>query len=123
MTLVYQQAPGATQKSNRMLLSTTSAIEVVDLSSIIYLQAFDSSCRVYFTNRPPMLSLSPMRDLVQKLDPRLFFQCHKSYAVNLKHLQRYLRDGDLVLSGDVLLPLARRRKVEFITRLEQFYEG
>lgn len=110
------------QSSNKIILSTPRAMEVIDLATITHLEAFDSSTRVFFTNRPSMLSLLPLRSLVAKLDKQSFFQCHKSYAINFKHLLRYVKNGDLVITGDISIPLARRRKGSFVTQLQDYYE-
>jgi hypothetical protein len=48
------------------------------------------------------LSNLSLSDLAERLDPRVFFRCHRSHIVNLKHVSEIERDGDslyLVFGG------------------------
>jgi hypothetical protein len=40
------------------------------------------------------LSNLSLSDLAERLDPRVFFRCHRSHIVNLKHVGEIERDGD-----------------------------
>jgi two-component system LytT family response regulator len=57
-----------------------------------------------------------LKEYDEMLSNKGFFRCHKSYLVNLKHIQKLASgEGDqILLPNGILLPLASRRKEQFL---------
>lgn len=54
--------------------------------------------------------------------PEDFVRCHKGYIVNLKHIYAVRKDGVSILERpEVLIPISRPKRAEFMERLMQHY--
>lgn len=46
-----------------------------------------------------------------------FYSTHKSHLVNQKRITRYLKEGTIVMSDGAEVPVARRKKEEFVEQV------
>lgn len=121
MTISFEHPYSAAATPMRtLLLPTSRTLEVVKSSSILYVQTFANDVVTHHTDGQRLFVPLTLRDMMLKLGHLPFFQCHKSYAVNLQHVLRY--QGDIVLTSNDSIPLARRRKRDFIQRLADYHE-
>ena len=109
-------------QSNKLLLSTFQTIEIVDMSSVVHIAAYENYCKIYTENGEQYLSTSSFGSTMLKLTGSSFFHCHKSYAVSLRHIKRVHKSGDIELTTGAKVPLARRRKELFYNRLSEWCE-
>ncbi len=63
----------------------------VDVTEVIYFHA-DEKYTVVRTNNAEHLIRTPIQELVEQLDPDLFWQVHRSTVINLAHLAGTRRD-------------------------------
>ena len=64
----------------------------------------------HYLNRQTFSWRENLTDLIKRLTPGMFVQCHKSYIVNLDHIQELRWADDLiVLENGEELPISRRR--------------
>jgi two-component system LytT family response regulator len=66
------------------------------------------------------LSAYPLKHFVEKLD-HPFIQIHRSWMVNLDLVKSYDkgRGGNILMINDLSIPIAFRRKADFITKFKE----
>jgi len=53
-------------------------------------------------------------DFTKILENCGFFLAHRSYLINLSKIKQYQKNGTIILDNNMAIPLARRRKEEFL---------
>ena len=79
---------------------------------ILYLMA-DRSCSKIFTRKLEYRSEEPLSWWQKQLDERMFFQCHRSYIVNLGEITS-IEKNCLVLSTGEKVEISRRKYTDFM---------
>ena len=97
-------------------LPTSEGFSMVNISDITYLQAESNYTWVYLQSGQKHLVSRTLKDFVGMLDFPQYFRPHKSYLVNLNHLDKYVRGqgGYLVLKNGTHVPVARAQKPELM---------
>ncbi|HIQ88177.1 MAG TPA: response regulator transcription factor [Candidatus Scatomorpha gallistercoris] len=95
---------------------------VVHTKYILYLEVYGHSVFANLldgTSLPCQITLSKAEEQLTRIG---FFRCHKSYIINLRHVERI--DSDIVtLSGGKAVPLSRHRRKTFLSAFARFREG
>ena len=81
----------------------------IKLSSILYMESVGRKMYVY-TNERVCVTNMTMNDIMEKI-PSYFFQCHRSYVVNLDRVSTMMTDELTMLNGQSI-PIARSRQKE-----------
>ncbi|MES2690514.1 MAG: LytTR family DNA-binding domain-containing protein [Bacteroidota bacterium] len=86
---------------------------------IIRLEASRSYTEFYMDNGTKHIASKSMKDFEQKLDPHLFFRCHKSHIVNLEKVQKFINhDGFYALMSNGSMPdVSKAVKDDFLQQL------
>ena len=101
-------------QDTKISISTSHTIELVNVSDILYLEGKENYCRIYLRNELSFLANQSLGKMYEALRPYNFFQCHKSYAINMEQVIRYWRIGKAELKCGAKVPVARRRRDGFI---------
>jgi two-component system LytT family response regulator len=56
------------------------------------------------------------------LEPFGFFKPHKSHLINSRFIVKYFKEGTIVLKDGSTVPLAKRKKHEFIQYINSKFE-
>jgi two-component system, LytTR family, response regulator len=112
----------ATQKlTGKIVLNSRDSIVFLEASEIIRLESEGGSRTIfYLKNNREMLLPKSIGDFESQLEGFGFFRCHRAHIINLKEMTEYFPDksGGLVLMSDgKAIPVAARRKEEFIEML------
>jgi len=107
----------ATTSFQRLLIPTFQTLELVDVNDIISIKAFENYSRIYLTNNRVYTSTQSFGKYVALLEHHNFFQCHKSHVVNFDQIVRYYKNGEIEMVEGIKIPVARRRKEEFLENL------
>lgn len=78
-------------------------------SDILYLRSMQNYVIIHLLNRKPLMILQPLKETVALL-PSFFVQTHRSYVVNIQHVQQ-LSETHLTI-GQQSIPVSRTRKKE-----------
>ena len=107
----------------RLAVNRSDKTVLLDLHRIYYFQAEGDYTRVVAQGGSYLASYS-LRSLAERLDPKEFFRCHRSFIVNLSHVSEIIplpsNTYGLRLADDrkTVLPLSRRQTKELRKRLE-----
>ena len=106
------------QKSerNKIALSNSDGLVMVDVDNIMHIEADRSYCYVYEAGQNKMMISKPMIEIEKMLPQGLFFRSHASHIINVNHLRRYsYEDGGIAILNDgTQVPVSRRKKQEFL---------
>ncbi len=93
-------------------------LDKVLFEEIYYLEA-DGRYTQIITSTRKYLIRRPLQELIQRLPSGLFVQTHRSYVLNLSLVSSVDSQESVVYLGEVHVPLSRRNKDEFLSKLEQ----
>lgn len=103
-------------------LPTANGFAIVPIETIVFLKGEGVYTDIITTNNRYTAAklLHEYEDLLINAG---FLRVHKSYIVNISHIQQYIRDrdsgGQLRMSNNTLIDVARRRREEVIAKLER----
>ncbi|MAE84670.1 MAG: hypothetical protein CMB80_18165 [Flammeovirgaceae bacterium] len=99
-------------QSGRISISSAEEIHMVEPSSIAYVEA-DRNCSIFHLDGArKIMATKPLSDFEKVLEPHRFLRVHKSFLVNLDHIEVYKkgRGGQLILRSGQIVDVARNKK-------------
>lgn len=98
-------------------IPTMDGLEYFHVDDIILCEGLQKLTRIITINRTNIISSYHIGKFIHLLQPMGFFSPHKSYLINLAHLKRYCKDGMVFLTNKHKVPVARRRRADFIKQI------
>jgi len=112
--LLNQIETGA-ESSILVSLPTGKEFKVINANEIIYCQADINYTNIFTTDGAKILVTKTLGKVETILDYPFFYRCHKSYLVNLNHIDIYSKtDGYIKMKNKETIYLAGRRIEDFI---------
>lgn len=108
------------QKSlSKVSLPTSEGYTMLCSSNIVHLVADRSYSYVHLSSAEKLLLSKSLKEIEALLPSASFFRLHASHLVNLNHVEKYVKDdgGYVLMSDGKQVPIARRRKAEFLELL------
>ncbi len=104
---------------NRIILTTMEGYYPVKIEEIIYCKADDSYTHFFLPDGKHHIVSKQLKEYEDLLEHHNFFRIHKSFLINLNHIEKILKaDGtSVVMSNKDELPVSLRKKDEFIFKL------
>ncbi len=59
----------------------------IELDKVEYAESFDDYVKIYFTDKPPVMTLMSLKKIQEKLPSEKFFRVHRSYVVSLSKIK------------------------------------
>ena len=105
-----------TKVLNKIALSTMQGLIFVTLDDVIRIEAESSYCNFILKDKKKILLSKTLADVEEIIQSPEFFRAHKSYIINLKYVEKYIRGdgGEIVMSDGVSIALSRSKKAEFL---------
>lgn len=107
--------------SNRKIsLPTNDGIDIFKVDEIIRVEADRAYCNVCLVGGVRKMISKALKE-IQVVLPSQFYRVHSSHLINLNKLDKYTKDdgGYAMLCDGSKVPIARRRKVEFLDLIQQ----
>ena len=107
----------------RILLHTQEGISIIPKQNIVRLES-DGNYTIIFTNTGQKhLSSNNLKYYEDILPEPLFFRVHQSHIVNIDFIIKILKEdgGYVVIDNNKKIPIARRRKDEFLELLKSSF--
>lgn len=103
--------------NQKISIPTQTGFELVDTNEILYCQADDNYTHFFLENNEKKLVSKTLGFFEKQLDKLGFFRIHKSYLINLNHIQSYHKGkgGSVVLNNGKSLPVASSKKAIFLS--------
>ena len=78
--------PHPTAASGRLMLKHREGLSFLDIPSILLIQREERASVLYLSDGSRYVTSDSLGELEQRLPQEMFFRCHKSYIVNLNHI-------------------------------------
>ncbi|WP_165499021.1 LytTR family DNA-binding domain-containing protein [Gramella sp. KN1008] len=101
--------------SDRIFVRYKDKMVKIALSDIKFIEADRNYCRV-FTNDKQYLLVTTLKDVSKKLPYRMFLRIHRSYIVNLSHIDE-IGTNHVMISGRTL-PLSKTMRNDLLRHLQ-----
>jgi two-component system LytT family response regulator len=98
-----------------LTLASVDGVRFIKMKDIMRLEANGRYTKFYLTNKEVIVSSRTLGDFEETLSANEFFRIHETHIINLLYIDRFHKGNNYVLLTDKTeLPLARRRKEEFL---------
>ncbi|HPR32883.1 MAG TPA: LytTR family DNA-binding domain-containing protein [Prolixibacteraceae bacterium] len=107
-------------QSRKIVLKTAEAINIVDISDIMYCKSDSNYTTFFFRNGDKVMISRGMKEYEELLSDYGFFRPHHSYLVNIQYISKLDKSdgGFLILKEGSEIPVSSRRKKNLIQILE-----
>ena len=104
------------RQKKKIVLKTMENIYLVSLQDIMYLESDRSYTTFHTLNHDRIVISKPLKDFDELLCDDGFYRVHKSYLINMMHIQRFEKQegGNIVLTNDHKIPVASRKREELL---------
>lgn len=108
-----------TNRDNQMIVVPSGEkYEVVNVDQIMYFEGTEKYTYIHAVDGRKILSSQYIGKYKNMLAEQDFFISHKSYMVNIKFIRALSKEDEIILLDGTKIPLARRRKTEFLQVLK-----
>lgn len=107
---------------DKIPLSTSNGLIFVKLTDILYCES-SGNYTLFYLHDNSKITVSRQLGEYEKLLPETeFTRIHDKYIINLSYIKEYIKGsgGDVVLENGKELPVASRRKEDFLSRFEKW---
>lgn len=106
--------------ADKIVVSSLDSLEVIALQEILFFRSESNYTHIQLQSGKVHLISKTLKSFELKLSTP-FFRVHKSYLINSNHIESYsFKDNTLQISGNMKIPVSRRKKDEVITFLKSF---
>jgi two-component system LytT family response regulator len=99
-------------------IPTMEGIEFLSVQEIIRFEGLQKCTRTISTRKKDLISSYNIGEFRKMLEEYGFYACHKSHLINLMHVRKITKEGFVFLIDNVGVPLARRKRLEFLQLLK-----
>lgn len=105
-------------QKKRIAISSAEGLEFVKIKDILYCQGVTGYTKVNLVDKKAILSTQSIGHFNKLVGNQDFYMVHKSYIININHLEKYLNEGLAVLSDKSEIPVSRTRRSDFLDTLK-----
>jgi two-component system LytT family response regulator len=107
-------------RKNKLAIPTQQGLEMIEIQEIIRCEAANGYTIIHLQKDKPILSSRDLKTYQELLEDYDFFRIHDSHLIAHLHVQKVLNEdgGVVVMSNEIKLPIARRRKSDFLEWLK-----
>jgi two-component system, LytTR family, response regulator len=107
---------------NKIPLSTTNGLLFVKISDIMYCESSGNYTHFYLVDGKKIVVSRQLGEYERLLPEADFIRIHDKYIIHLTYIKEYIKGsgGDVILENGKEIPVATRRKEEFMARFEKW---
>ena len=105
----------------KLVLKTADKIFSVNIQDIVNCESDKNYTTFHFINAPKLVVSTNLKEYETLLSPFNFFRSHQSHLINMAYFDHFIKtDGGntIVMKNKLNIPLAIRKKEEFLVLLE-----
>jgi two-component system, LytTR family, response regulator len=105
---------------NKISVPTQKGLQFLSKDQILYVEADKNYTTFYMNNQPAIVVSKTLKEFENVLENAGFFRIHHSTIINLNHIVEYIKGegGSVIMSNGAELEVSRRRKQEFLERIQ-----
>lgn len=108
----------STKKSTTITIKSATKIEFVQIDDILCCNADEGYTDVQLIGGRTITATKPLTVFEKILEQHSFFKISKSHIINTNQIVTFHKDrNQILLKGNILLDISRRRRVEFLKTL------
>lgn len=114
----------STNQDRKIALPTMEGINFERIQSIISLEAKGNYTMLYFTGKRKLLVCKTLREMENQIRTgSQFVRIHRSYTINLNHLQKYVKGkgGYVVMENESMINVSAGKKQNFLDALKTYF--
>ena len=107
-------------QNTKIAIPGTNAYQFVLISEIIRCEGWQKYTKIFLSNGETIVSsynIGVFKDMLINFG---FYSCHKSHLINKSCIKQYLKEGIIIMSDESQIPVARRRKEDFMEKVVKF---
>ncbi len=122
LKLLEKDASPVTTSSSKLGFPISTGQQFLDPNDIVYISAEDNVAILHLPERKKVKLTKSLGWVEELLEDKGFCRVHHSYMINFNHMNEYVRQdgGYVIMSDKKLISVARRRKDEFLSKLESW---
>ncbi len=107
---------------NKIPLSTTNGLLFVKIADIMYCESSGNYTHFYLVDGKKIVVSRQLGEYERLLPEADFIRIHDKYIIHLTYIKEYIKGsgGDVILENGKEIPVATRRKEEFMARFEKW---
>ncbi len=105
-------------QDKKVVIPTQEGLEFLEISQISNFEGVDGYTKIHLKNRKAILSSLNIGHFVKMFKEHDFFQVHKSHLINLNYIEKYLKEGYIII-GEQKIPVSRNRRNEFLEMINK----
>ncbi len=108
----------------KIALPTMEGINFERIQDIISLEAKGNYTMLYFTGKRKLLVCKTLRDMENQIrGGSQFVRIHRSYTINLNHLQKYVKGkgGYVIMENGSMINVSTGKKTDFLDALKTYF--
>lgn len=111
-------------QQKKIIIKTTDNIYLLEVKDIISCESDDCYTTLHSANGDHIMVSKTLKEYEDLLSGLGFYRVHKSWLINLSHIRRFERQdgGSIVLTNNMKIPVASRKKDEMLDLLEKMVE-
>lgn len=119
-SIAHLLATLGTSKNKKIVVPDYRGISYLELREIVRFQGDGNYCKIFLDDGNMVLSTRRIKEYEASLDESVFFRIHQSHMINMSKVRRYIhgKGGSVIMSDGSEVEVSRRKKSEFLQRLE-----
>lgn len=119
-SLLEQNAKQSTP--DKIPLSTSNGLVFVKITDIMYCESSGNYTHFYLNDNKKIVVSRQLGEYEKLLPENNFTRIHDKYIINLAYIKEYIKGsgGEVVLENGKEIPVATRRKEDFLARFEKW---
>ncbi|MCJ8292429.1 MAG: response regulator [Crocinitomicaceae bacterium] len=107
---------------NKIVLPELGNRRILELDSIIAIEADDTYCRVYLTNEKVITVSKTLKYFEELLEENTcFFRSHRSWIINLKYIETYNKsENTITMARNIKTMISRKKNDEFELAIKEY---
>ncbi len=109
------------QKRDKLILRLQEGLQIISIKSLVYCQSDKGYTTFYMADGKSYLVSKSIKEYEKELEGMNFFRSHQSYIVNMDFVDRYDKNGYIILQNNETIPVSVRKKEAFLNKLLNNY--
>jgi two-component system LytT family response regulator len=124
MKALEENLKSVNKQHKKIIIKTTENIHLLEMKNIISCESESSYTTIHTTGGDKILVSKTLKDYEDMLADCGFYRVHKSFLINLLQIKRFERQdgGSIVMSNDLKIPVASRKRDELLLLFEKLAE-
>lgn len=102
----------------RIVLSSQQFLHIIELADIMYCQSDAGYTTFYLTGERKIVMPKNIKEFEELLPASTFIKTHQSHIVNYRFIDKYDKEGLIVLQSGTIIPVAVRRREQVLNYLK-----